>query len=151
MVRSLEPEDWPDVAAIYRDGLATGDASFEMSVPGWDEWDRTRLSAPRLVAVAAGAGVLGWAALSPTSSREAYRGVAEVSVYVAERARGRGVGGLLLASLVDGAERAGLWTLQASIFPENAASLAIHAAAGFRRVGVRERIAVRDAAGGTSS
>ncbi len=115
------------------------------SVPGWDEWDRNHLSACRIVARGrrrgrGSDGVLGWAALSPVSSRCVYGGVAEVSVYIAARARGRGVGKRLLAALVEDSEREGLWTLQAGLFPENTASVAVHRQCGFREVGVRERI-----------
>jgi len=138
-VRPLRHDDWPAVAAIYADGIATGDATFETDVPGWDAWDAAHLAEPRLVAEVDGA-VAGWAALAPVSVRPVYAGVAECSVYVAKPARGRGVGRALLAALVDGADRAGVWTLQAGIFPENAASLALHEGAGFRRVGLRERI-----------
>jgi phosphinothricin acetyltransferase len=142
-VRRLEPADWDAVAAIYREGLDTGDASFETEVPSWEAWDRTHLPRLRLLAELGGGQVAGWAALSPVSARRTYAGVAEVSIYVARAARGRGVGGALLRALVQGSEDAGIWTLQAGIFPENAASLRLHEHAGFRRVGVRERIGVR--------
>lgn len=138
-VRRMRPSDWPSVRDIYAEGLETGDASFETEPPAWPDWDRTHLPEARLVA-SDGSGVVGWAALSPVSERCVYGGVAEVSVYVARAARGRGVGRSLLTALVDASERAGIWTLQAGIFPENAASLRLHRAAGFRRVGVRERL-----------
>lgn len=138
-VRDLRPEDWPEVRAIYEEGIATGHATFEQEPPGWEVFDATRLPAPRLVAEESGR-VVGWAVLSPVSSRCVYGGVAEVSVYVAARARGRRIGSALLGELVRRAEDAGLWTLQAGIFPENAATLALHLAAGFREVGRRERI-----------
>jgi phosphinothricin acetyltransferase len=140
---AMTPAHWPAVREIYREGLATGDASFETRLPSWDEWDTAHLAAARLVALDAD-GVMGWAALTPVSARECYRGVAEVSVYVAARARGRGVGRALLDALVTASEAAGIWTLQASIFPENAASVRLHERAGFRVVGRRERIAQRD-------
>ena len=132
---------WPAVCAIYEQGLATGNATFATTAPTWEEWDRSHLSTCRLVAVPPPGGpVLGWAALSPVSSRCVYGGVAEVSLYVATEARGQGVGRLLLAGLVAESEKNGLWTLQAGIFPENTASVRLHEAAGFRQVGRRERI-----------
>jgi L-amino acid N-acyltransferase YncA len=145
LIRTLTEDDWPAVAAIYEEGIATRLATFETAAPAWPEWDRTHLGAPRLVADEAGE-VLGWAALSPVSERCVYAGVAEVSVYVAERARGRGIGRALLERLARHAESAGLWTLQAGIFPENRASLALHHGCGFRTVGIRERIGKLDGA-----
>jgi phosphinothricin acetyltransferase len=136
----MEPDDWPAIEAIYAAGIATGDATFETDPPSWEEFDAGRLRDHRLVAVEAG-DVVGWAALSPTSARACYAGVVEHSVYVAESARGRGVGLALMEALVAGANAAGLWTIQTSIFPENAASVALHARVGFRIVGRRERIA----------
>lgn len=138
-VRSLRDGDWPRVAAIYLQGIEAGDATFETRVPTWEEWDGARLAAPRLVAEAGGH-VVGFAALSSTSRRPVYAGVAEVMVYVAAEARGRGVGTALLKALVLASENEGIWTLQAGIFPENRASLAIHARAGFREVGRREAL-----------
>jgi L-amino acid N-acyltransferase YncA len=135
--------DWPAVEAIYAEGIATGDATFETEPPSWEEFDAGRLRDHRLVAVEAGE-VVGWAALSPTSSRACYAGVVEHSVYVAASARGRGVGRALTEALVDGAGVAGLWTIQTSIFPENAASVALHESVGFSVVGRRERIAKLD-------
>jgi L-amino acid N-acyltransferase YncA len=137
--------DWPDVATIYEDGIRARTATFETAVPDWKRWDETHLAEPRLVVEEDGA-VLGWAALSSTSTRPAYAGVAEVSVYVAEDARGRGIGRALLEALVERSEAAGIWTLQAGVFPENRASLALHRACGFRTVGIRERIARLDGA-----
>jgi phosphinothricin acetyltransferase len=142
--RDMTADDWPEVARIYADGMATGHATFATTVPAWDAWDSSHVVAPRLVAVMENFGekvVAGWAALSPVSARAAYSGVAEVSVYVGEGARGRGIGHALLVELVMRSEAAGLWTLQASIFPENVASLSIHARCGFRELGRRERIA----------
>lgn len=138
-IEPLAPADWPAVRAIYLEGIATGNATFELSAPEWEKWDAGHLANARLVARADGA-VLGWAALSPVSSRCVYAGVAEVSVYVAERARGRGVGRELLERLVADSEAAGIWTLQAGIFPENEASVHLHSSAGFRIVGTRERL-----------
>ena len=135
---------WPEVRTIYEQGIATGNATFQTEAPTWEEWDRSHLPHSRLVAVDAGYGrtgqVLGWAALSPVSSRCVYGGVAEVSVYVAGAARGRGVGRQLLAALVADSEAHGIWTLQAGVFPENTTSVSIHAGEGFREVGRRERI-----------
>jgi phosphinothricin acetyltransferase len=138
MVDALQPDDWPSVAEIYEQGLDTG--TFEEFVPPWPEWDATHLVWPRLVARADGA-VLGWTALTPVSQRECYRGVAELSVYVARAARGRGVGRALLEALCREADAARIWTLQASILDGNEASVALHRACGFRIVGVRERLA----------
>jgi L-amino acid N-acyltransferase YncA len=135
--------DWPRVEEIYAEGIASGDATFETAAPGWEEFDAGRLRDHRLVAVEAGK-IVGWAALSPTSPRACYAGVVEHSVYVAETARGRGVGRALMEALIAGADTAGLWTIQTSIFPENAASVALHERVGFRVVGRRERIANLD-------
>jgi L-amino acid N-acyltransferase YncA len=135
--------DWPAVAAIYGQGIEDGDATFETAVPSWDEWDASHLPGQRLVARVAGE-VAGWAALAPVSDRCAYRGVAWDSVYVRRDARGRGIGRLLLERLARDADAAGIWTLQAGIFPENAASMALHERCGFRIVGVRERLGRRD-------
>jgi L-amino acid N-acyltransferase YncA len=132
--------DWPRVEEIYAEGIATGGATFETEPPSWEEFDAGRLRDHRLVAVEAGE-IVGWAALSPTSPRACYAGVVEHSVYVAESARGRGVGRALMDALIAGADAAGLWTIQTSIFPENAASVALHERVGFRVVGRRERIA----------
>jgi phosphinothricin acetyltransferase len=136
----MRQDDWQAVERIYAAGIATGEATFETEPPSWEEFDSTRLRGHRLVAVEAGE-VVGWAALAPTSSRACYAGVAEHSVYVAEHARGRGIGRALLDALLAGADADGIWTIQTSIFPENAATLALHERAGFRVVGRRERIA----------
>ena len=119
-VVAMASGDWPGVCAVYREGIATGDATFEKAAPEWEKWDRDHLRACRFVAKSV-AGVIGWAALSPVSGRCVYAGVAEVSVYIAVRARGRGVGTALLAALVAASEREGIWTLQAGVFPENRA------------------------------
>jgi L-amino acid N-acyltransferase YncA len=138
-IRDLRPADWPEVASIYREGIETGNATFETAVPAWEAWDAAHLPEHRLVAVEDGR-VVGWAAVSPVSERCCYVGVAEHSIYVAAAARGRGVGRALLAALVESTERGGIWTLQSGIFPENEASIGLHTALGFRIVGVRERL-----------
>ncbi len=138
-IMAMTAADWPAVRAIYEEGIATGQATFETAAPEWSAWDAARLPVGRLVA-RRHRSVVGWAALSPVSSRAVYRGVAEVSIYIAAAARGQGIGRLLLTALIDNAETAGLWTLQAGIFPENEASVALHLACGFRLVGRRERL-----------
>jgi L-amino acid N-acyltransferase YncA len=138
-LRAMTPADWPAVAEIYREGIATGHATFNTDAPTWEAWDKGHLAACRLVAVEGG-DVLGWAALIPVSDRCVYAGVAEESVYVAATARGKGVGKALLAGLIAASEAEGIWTLQAGIFPENAASVALHERLGFRVVGRRERL-----------
>jgi L-amino acid N-acyltransferase YncA len=142
-IAKMATGDWAAVRAIYLEGIATGNATFEKSAPEWAAWDAAHLKACRFVA-RAGSDVLGWAALSPVSGRCVYSGVAEVSVYVAERAHGRGIGGKLLAALVEASEREGIWTLQAGIFPENVASVAVHERGGFRVVGKREKLGSMD-------
>ncbi|MFL5982796.1 MAG: GNAT family N-acetyltransferase [Gaiellaceae bacterium] len=142
-IRALLPEDWSAVAEIYWDGIRDGLATFETEMPSWEAWDSAHLPQHRLVAVV-DEEVVGWAALSPASSRRCYAGVAENSVYVARDARGCGIGRALLDELVKAARLAGIWTIQTSIFPENRASLALHERCGFRVVGTRERIAKRD-------
>ena len=132
--------DWPSVEAIYTAGIATGHATFETEPPSWEEFDSGRLDDHRLVAIGDGS-IIGWAALSPTSTRPCYSGVVEHSVYVAEHAREQGVGSALMEALAASADAAGLWTIQTSIFPENIASIALHKRVGFRVVGRRERIA----------
>ena len=150
------PGHWSAVREIYREGIATGDATFEVELPDWEKWDSNHRETCRLVAMEPLADdladilfhlgnhlVLGWAALSPVSARRVYAGVAEVSVYVAAAARGKGVGKSLLNALIQESEANGIWTLQAGIFPENAASVALHKSCGFRKVGVRRRIGKR--------
>ena len=135
----LGREHWADVERIYAEGIATGHATFATEVPGWEEFDATRLPAHRLLAVEDGT-VLGWIAVTPTSSRAVYAGVVEHSLYVAAAARGRGVGRSLLEALIDDTEQAGVWTIQSGIFPENVPSLRLHESLGFRTVGTRERV-----------
>jgi phosphinothricin acetyltransferase len=138
-IEQLYESDWPAVRAIYVEGIATGHATFEQDAPHWEKWDASKLSVCRLVARLEGK-IVGWAALGPVSGRPVYRGVAEVSVYVASGSRGRGVGKELLARLIADSEAAGLWTLQAGIFPENVASIRLHKSAGFGIVGTREKL-----------
>jgi len=142
-LRPLEPGDWPAVEEIYWDGMRGGLATFETEVPSWETWDGGHLPGHRLAADLIGE-VVGWAALSPASKRRCYAGVVENSVYVARQAQGLGIGRTLLEGLIAGAEAAGIWTIQTSIFPENRASLALHERCGFRVVGTRERVAKRD-------
>jgi phosphinothricin acetyltransferase len=130
---------WDAVRSIYEEGIASGNATFQTHAPDWEQWDRTHLGSPRLVAVQEEC-VLGWAALSGVSDRCVYAGVAEVSIYVGEKARGRGVGTALLSRLIRESEQQGIWTLQAGIFPENRPSIRLHERCGFRRVGVREKL-----------
>jgi L-amino acid N-acyltransferase YncA len=138
-IRTLICDDWEHVRSIYLEGIATSQATFETRAPSWANWDSAHLPAPRLVAISE-EHVVGWAALSPVSSRAVYAGVAEVSVYVGNDSRGQGVGKVLLESLLVDSERNGIWTLQATIFPENVASRNLHKSCGFREVGRRERI-----------
>jgi L-amino acid N-acyltransferase YncA len=139
-VRRLEPADWPAVEAIYREGIATGNATFEANPPTWEAFYAGKVPELRLVAVDRER-VLGWAAASLVSERPVYAGVAEHSVYVAGSAQGQGIGRLLLGALIHKSESLGFWTLQSGIFAENEASLALHERLGFRIVGVRERLA----------
>lgn len=149
----MPPNVWPSVQEIYSEGINTGNATFETELPDWEKWDGTHRKDCRLLALEMGdefedehlvflpkAKVLGWAALSPVSARHVYRGVAEVSVYVAAEARGKGIGKALLDALIRESEANGIWTLQAGIFPENKASLALHKSCGFREVGTRRKI-----------
>jgi L-amino acid N-acyltransferase YncA len=142
-IRAMRSEDWPAVQKIYSEGIATGNATFETETPEWAKWDQGHLLDCRLVAQD-NERILGWAALSRVSTRHVYSGVAEVSVYVAAEVRGRGVGTLLLQSLVEQSERCGVWTLQAGIFPENIPSITLHKACGFREVGLRQKLGQRD-------
>ena len=135
----MSPADWEQVHSIIREGIATGYTTFETDAPSWEKWDAGHLRSARLVA-RQGDRVLGWAALSPVSNREAYRGVAELSISVTEQSRGQGIGRTLLAALIETSEQIGIWTLQGAIFPENTASVNLHLRCGFREVGRRERI-----------
>ncbi len=140
-IDQLTAGDWKQVRSIYLEGIREGNSTFETEAPSWGRWDESHLPFARLV-VRDGEKILGWAALSPVSKRNVYRGVAELTVYVTESARGQGIGRRLLEALIDESEKNGIWTLQASIFPENEASVKLHLRCGFREVGRRERIAM---------
>jgi L-amino acid N-acyltransferase YncA len=139
LIRDLRPGDWPEVSRIFSEGIAAGNATFETEVPSWDGWDGAHLSEHRFVAERDGR-VVGWIALAPVSPRACYAGVAEVSAYVGDEARGEGVGASLLTTVIDSSERAGIWTLQTGVFPENEVSLRLLQRFGFRAVGTQERI-----------
>jgi phosphinothricin acetyltransferase len=138
-LRPLKKDDWPSVAEIYKQGIITGNATYEKDIPTWDAWDSAHLKMCRIVATV-GEEIVGWAALTKVSGRCIYAGVAEVSVYVASLFKGQKVGPKLLESLISESEQKGFWTLQAGIFPENIASLKLHKNLGFRKVGFREKI-----------
>ncbi len=142
-IRPMTPDDWEAVRAIYQEGIATGIATLETEPPDWEQWDQTHKPECRLVAEDDGR-VVAWAALTSVSHRPCYRGVADETIYVADDAQGRGIGRILIQQLVEQSERAEYWTLQAAIFPQNEASVALHEACGFRTVGVRQRIGERD-------
>jgi phosphinothricin acetyltransferase len=144
IVRPFETEDWPVVRAIYQQGIDTKNATFEKEAKEWVDWNRTMLLDCRLVAVLPGNKIVGWAALSPVSNRAVYVGVAEVSIYVTTDHQGGRIGTHLLKALIDASEQAGFWTLQAGIFPENVASIALHRKCGFRIVGRREKLGQMD-------
>ena len=139
IIDAMKPADWELVRAIYLEGIATGNATFETAAPSWEKWDSSHLPFGRLVA-RANKDVLGWGAPSPVSSRCCYAGVAEASIYVGKKHQGQGIGATLLRDLIDLSEKNGIWTLQAGIFPENASSLALVRNSGFREVGRRERL-----------
>lgn len=139
IITPMRPEDWSAVEQIYLEGIATGNATFETASPGWEKWNANHHAHSRLVARDERS-TLGWAALSPVSARSVYAGVAEVSIYVADTSRGKGVGRALLNDLIQQSEQNGIWTLQAGIFPENTASIELHKSCSFREVGRRERI-----------
>jgi phosphinothricin acetyltransferase len=138
-ILSLLKEHYPTVAGIYKEGILTGNATFQAEAPTWEEWDNSHLKHSRIVAMEKDQ-VVGWAALTPVSGRCVYAGVAEVSVYVSQSHRGKGIGKWLLQELISDSEKNNIWTLQAGIFPENEASLRLHEELGFRRIGYRERI-----------
>lgn len=140
VVRALIPDDWPAIREIYLEGIATAQATFETAAPSWENWDAGHLPFARLAAVSATKELVGWAALSRVSARKAYEGVAEVSIYVKNEFKGLGVGRTLLNQLIQASEEHGIWTLQASVFPENHATLALHRSCGFLEVGRRAQI-----------
>jgi L-amino acid N-acyltransferase YncA len=142
-IEKMKDEDWLAVKAIYKEGIATGNATFEADAPDWEQWDEHHLRDCRLV-VKSAEEIIGWFALSPVSNRCVYKGVAEGSLYVKSSARGKGVGKALLKAAIEESERLGFWTLQSGVFPENAASIAMQKACGFRQVGVREKIGYMD-------
>jgi L-amino acid N-acyltransferase YncA len=139
LIDNMRAEDWEQVRSIYLEGINTGNSTFEADAPNWDKWDSAHLHKPRLV-TRANEMLLAWAALSPVSSRCVYSGVAEISLYVAAKYRGQGIGSALLAALIESSERAGIWTLQGGIFPENTASINLVKKHGFRVVGRREKV-----------
>jgi phosphinothricin acetyltransferase len=138
--RSLLSTDYRFVKEIYELGIATGNATFQTETPSWESWDKDHLGNARIVALDETTSVVGWAALTAVSGRCVYAGVAEVSIYIHPRVRGRGVGKKLLSELITQSEKESLWTLQAGIFPENKASMKIHEQCGFRQIGYREKI-----------
>ena len=144
----MQPQHWQDVAQIYAEGIATGNATFQKDIPTWEEWDSSHLKNCRFVAIEVTPNtegvVVGWAALTPVSGRCVYAGVAEVSVYVTPQYSGHGVGKMLMNALIESSETEGLWTLQAGIFPENIGSVRLHESVGFRQIGHRERIGKMD-------
>ncbi len=142
-IREARSEDGPAILAIYESGIATRNATFETAAPSWERWDRRHHAHSRLVYEEDGQ-VVGWVALAPVSSRQAYSGVAEVSIYVAPEARGRGIGTRLMERVIASSEAHDIWTLYAALFPENEASVRLHERCGFRRIGTRERIARLD-------
>jgi len=135
----MTPMHWESVKKIYTEGILTGNATFQSSVPSWQEWDDAHVKNSRLVAVENDV-VLGWAALTPVSGRCVYAGVGEVSVYISDHSKGKGIGKKLLNALLEESEKNNFWTLQAGIFPENTASIKIHEDCGFRIIGRREKI-----------
>ncbi len=135
----ISEENYPEVARIFGEGLQTGTATFETTIPSWEKWDAGHLPFGRIIAIEDN-NYLGWAALSPVSSRCVYGGVAEVSVYVAETARGKGAGAFLLKNLIEISEANNIWTLQSGIFRDNVASHKLHIKCGFREVGYKEKV-----------
>ncbi|WP_109301681.1 GNAT family N-acetyltransferase [Aquimarina sp. AU474] len=138
-IEHFSKSDWYEISTIYQEGIATGIATFETKVPSWETWDATHTVSCRLKAIV-NQEIAGWAALSPTSKREVYKGVAEVSIYITTKFRNLGIGTLLLSALIKESESAGFWTLQAGIFSQNKASIVLHKSLGFREIGFREKI-----------
>ncbi|MES1223921.1 MAG: N-acetyltransferase family protein [Bacteroidota bacterium] len=143
-IKNITEKDYPQVAVIYASGIATGIATFQTEPTDWNEWDKSHLKECRIAAFE-NEQMMGWAALTPVSNRCVYAGVAEVSVYIGENFRGKGIGKLLLLQLIDESEKIGLWTLQSGIFAENIASIKLHEQCGFRIIGTREKIGKKDA------
>ena len=142
-IKPLEVHHWNEVKRIYEEGIATRNATFESSAPSWNAWDEAHLKNCRFVTLDDGV-VTGWAALTPVSGRCVYAGVADISVYVSEAYRGKKIGSMLLQQLIISSEKEGLWTLQAGIFPENKASVALHKRSGFHLIGTRQKIGKMD-------
>ncbi|MFD2563877.1 GNAT family N-acetyltransferase [Aquimarina rubra] len=138
-ILSFDQSDWTDVSRIYKEGINTGIATFETKVPVWEQWNQTHIQSCRLKAVLNNE-IVGWAALAPTSKREVYKGVAEVSIYITSKYRNLGIGKLLLTKLIEDSEQEGFWTLQAGIFSNNTASIQLHTSLGFRIIGYREKV-----------
>ncbi|MEI3789361.1 MULTISPECIES: GNAT family N-acetyltransferase [unclassified Chryseobacterium] len=134
-----DKKHFPDITEIYRQGLETGNATFETTVPTWEEWDKGKLKHRRLVAIIDYT-VVGWAALSAVSDRCVYGGVAELSIYISNNHKGKSIGKALMQKLLEESERNGIWTLQSGMFPENKATMALHQSSGFRMIGYREKI-----------
>jgi L-amino acid N-acyltransferase YncA len=143
IIRELTKEDYPSVSNIYREGIETKNATFETEAPDWEYWNKSKLPYCRLCAVIENE-VVGWAALSPTSSRYVYRGINEVSIYISTRHSNKGAGKKLMRALIDESEKNGVWTLYASIFPENKASIHLHKSFGFRKIGYMEKAGCMD-------
>ncbi len=139
VIAKMKGDDWLEVKSIYQEGIVTGDATFEIDAPDWEQWDKSHLIDCRLVAKS-GKKVVGWIALSPVSNRCVYKGVVEVSLYVKDSFRGQGIGKALLKAAIEESERLGIWSLQSGTFPENTASIALQKSCGFREVGIREKI-----------
>lgn len=138
-IMEMLPIHWQTVKTIYAEGIATGNATFQTGLPSWEEWDAAHIKNSRLIAVEDG-NIHGWAALTAVSGRCVYAGVGEVSVYISEKARGKGIGKQLLQALINESEKNNFWTLQAGILPENIISVKIHEDCGFRIIGKREKI-----------
>ena len=139
-IDEMSQDDWEQVADIYLEGINTGKATFQTEVPTWKDWNNGHVNSCRLV-IRSGNNVLGWGALSPTSSRCVYAGVAEVSIYMGGKYRGRGIGTVILQNLIKLSEENGLWTLQSGIIKENTSSIELHEKCGFREIGIREKVA----------
>lgn len=139
-IDEMKESDWEQAANIYLEGIKTRKATFQTELPSWEDWNKSHISSCRLV-IRSGGNILGWAALSPTSSRCVYKGVAEISIYIGEKYRGQGIGEVLLKNIIEQSEENGFWTLQSVIVSENAASIALHKKCGFREIGIREKVA----------